>query len=130
MPWRKCGWTSHRIVYAEALPAAHEASRAFLVKRAPRAPKVAESVQQVGDELLTFYRFPMSQWKSLRTTNAIERLHGEFRRRVKPQGSLPNAQAAELLLFGTLVSDQVRMRRIDGRQHLNQLPALRSQQAA
>jgi Transposase, Mutator family len=49
------------------------------------APKVVVSLEQAGEELLTFYRFPKSQWKSLRTTNAIERLNGEFRRRVKTQ---------------------------------------------
>jgi hypothetical protein len=38
----------------------------------------------------------------------------EFRRRVKTQGSLPSAQAAELLLFGLIISGQIRMRRIDG----------------
>src|SRR5882672_3237044 len=38
-------------------------------------------------ELLTFFEFPKPQWKTLRTTNTIERLHGEFRRRVKTQGS-------------------------------------------
>jgi transposase-like protein len=26
-------------------------------------------------ELLTFFRFPKTQWKTLRTTNGIERLH-------------------------------------------------------
>jgi Transposase, Mutator family len=46
------------------------------------APKVVVSLEEAGEELLTFYRFPKSQWKSLRT-NAIERLNGEFRRRVK-----------------------------------------------
>lgn len=44
----------------------------------------------------------------------IERLNGEFRRRVKTQGALPTAQAAELLLFGLITSGQIRMRRIDG----------------
>src|SRR6267143_4851847 len=33
------------------------------------------------------------------TTNVIERLHEEFRRRVKTQGSLPNDNAAVVLLF-------------------------------
>lgn len=120
----------HRIVYAESLPAAHQAYRAFVAKWAKLAPKVAESLQEAGEELLTFYRFPRSQWKALRTTNAIERLHGEFRRRVKTQGSLPNAQAAELLLFGLLTSGQVRMRRIDGWQQVDQLPAPLVQHAA
>jgi transposase-like protein len=121
---------AHRIVYADSLPAARQAYTAFVAKWAKRAPKVAESLQEAGDELLTFYRFPPSQWKSLRTTNAIERLHEEFRRRVKTQGSLPNAQAAELLVFGLLISDQIRMRRIDGWQQLDQIPAPLSQQAA
>ncbi len=42
------------------------------------APKVTASLREASDELLTFYRFPPSQWKALRTTNAIERLHGQF----------------------------------------------------
>jgi len=32
---------------------------------------------------------PESQWRSLRTTNAIERMQLEFRRRVKTQAALP-----------------------------------------
>ena len=39
-----------------------------------------------ADELLTFFTFPKAQWKTLRTTNVIERLHEEFRRRVKRRG--------------------------------------------
>lgn len=120
----------HRIVYAESLSTAQQAYQAFVAKWAKRAPKVAESLKEAGEELLTFYRFPKSQWKSLRTTNAIARLHGEFRRRVKTQGSLPNAQAAELLLFGLLSSGQIRMRRIDGWQHLGQIPEPLMQDAA
>jgi len=33
------------------------------------------------DEFLTFLTFPKSQWKALRSTNVIERLHEEFRGR-------------------------------------------------
>ena len=112
----------HQIVYADSLEAARSAYRAFLIKWSKRASKVAESLEEAGEELLTFYRFPKIQWKSLRTTNAIERLNGEFRRRVKTQGSLPNAQAAELLLFGLLASGQIRMRRVDGWKDLGQIP--------
>ena len=66
------------------------------------------------DELLTFFRFPKAQWKTLRTTNVIERLHEEFRRRVKTQGSLPSEDAALILLFSLVVSGQIKLRRIDG----------------
>jgi transposase-like protein len=111
----------HRIIQAESLDQARKAYREFIVKWKKLAPKVAVSLEEAGEELLTFYGFPNSQWKSLRTTNAIERLNGEFRRRVKTQGSLPSAQAAELLLFGLIISGQIRMRRIDGWRELKQL---------
>ena len=49
-----------------------------------------------------------------RTTNVIERLHEEFRRRVKTQGSLPSEDAALTLLFSLVASAQIKLRRIDG----------------
>ncbi|MGH9173903.1 MAG: transposase, partial [Vicinamibacterales bacterium] len=72
-----------------------------------------------GDELLTFFRFPRTQWKTLRTTNTIERLHEEFRRRVKTQGSLPTEDAALVLLFSLVASGQIKLRRIDGWQKIS-----------
>ena len=44
------------------------------------------------DWLFTFTKLPASQWKSARTTNAIERLHEEFKRRIKTQTVLPSAE--------------------------------------
>lgn len=116
----------HRIIHAESLDQAHRAYREFVLKWKKSAPKVVVSLEEAGEELLTFYSFPNSQWKSLRTTNAIERLNGEFRRRVKTQGSLPSAQAAELLLFGLIISGQIHMRRIDGWQDLKQVTLLKA----
>jgi putative transposase len=111
----------HAIVYGKSLEQAKKAYREFVLKWKKVLPKVVASLQEAGEELLTFYGFPNSQWKSLRTTNAIERLNGEFRRRVKTQGSLPSAQAAELLLFGLIISGQIGMRRIDGWRDLKQV---------
>ena len=45
---------------------------------------------------------------------SLERLHGEFRRRVKTQDSLPSEDAALILLFSLVVSGQIKLRRIDG----------------
>jgi transposase-like protein len=110
----------HRIVYAESLTAAQGAGAAFERKWRTRCPAVVRSLQEGGEELLTFFRFPKSQWKTLRTTNVIERLHEEFRRRVKTQGSLPTEDAALVLLFGLIASGQIRLRRVDG---WRQIPA-------
>ena len=116
----------HRIVYADSFEQATKAYRDFISKWKKLAPKVAVSLEEAGEELLTFYRFPNSQWKSLRTTNAIERLNEEFRRRVKTQSALPDARAAERLLFGLIISGQIQMRRIDGWSDLKQVSPLKA----
>jgi transposase-like protein len=46
-------------------------------------------LEEAGDGLFTFTRLPQSQWRSVRTTNANERLHEEFKRRIKTQTVLP-----------------------------------------
>jgi transposase-like protein len=104
----------HRIVYAESAATARVAYTAFERKWNARCPGVVRSLQEGGEELLTFFQFPKRQWKTLRTTNVIERLNEEFRRRVKTQGSLPTEDAALVLLFGLVVSGQIRLRRLDG----------------
>jgi transposase-like protein len=104
----------HRIVYAASADAARAAYAAFERTWAKRCPGVVTSLREGGEELLTFFSFPRVQWKTLRTTNVIERLHEEFRRRVKTQGSLPSEDAALVLLFSLVVSGQIKLRRIDG----------------
>ena len=73
---------------------------------------------EAGDDLFTFVRFPTTQWKALRTTNALERIHEEFRRRVKTQASLPSQDAVLLLLFGLLRSGAITLRALVGYQEL------------
>ncbi len=77
----------HRIVYAASADTARGASAAFERTWSKRCPGVVTSLREGGDELLTFFAFPKAQWTALRSTNVIERLHGEFRRPVKTQGS-------------------------------------------
>jgi transposase-like protein len=104
----------HHIVYAASGDAGRTAYSAFERKWAKKCPGVVRSLQEGGAELLTFFTFPKAQWKTLRTTNVIERLNEEFRRRVKTQGSLPSEDAALILLFSLVASGQIRLRRIDG----------------
>jgi|SRR6266540_5805537 len=52
-----------------------------------RCPAVIECLDEAGEDLFTFLRFPKLQWKALRTTNALERINEEFRRRTKTQAS-------------------------------------------
>ena len=68
-------------------------------------------------------RFPPEQWRSIGTTNAIERLHEEFKRRIKTQCMLPCAETAGMLFWALLASGQITMRKVDGWQSLHVAPA-------
>jgi putative transposase len=59
--------------------------KAFIRKWRLRHRAVADSLEEAGDRLFTFTRLPPTQWRSARTTNAIERLHEEFKRRIIKQ---------------------------------------------
>ena len=104
----------HRMVYAASLDVAQGARQAFLGKWKKLCPGVAASLEEAGENLLTFFRFPESQWRSLRTTNAIERMQLEFRRRVKTQAALPNEGAVLRVFFGLWISGQMKLHRING----------------
>lgn len=71
---------------------------------------------------VTFTRFPQCQWRALRTTNVIERLHEEFRRRIKTQTVLPSGDTAAMLFCALLASGHIRMRRVEGWRRLAARP--------
>ena len=102
------------MIYA-ASPAQIEGRRkAFLRKWGLKYRAVADSLEEAGDRLFTFTRLPPSQWRSAMTTNAIERLHEEFKRRIKTQTVLPSAETAAMLFWALLASGQISMRKVDG----------------
>ena len=67
------------------------------------------------------FEFPRAMWKSIRTTNALENLNREFRRRTKTQASFSSEESAVALLFGLIASGQIQLRRIDGYQRLSEI---------
>ena len=138
MPTQRCTVHKHRNLLAHAPERLHEEitadytdmiyattreeiearRKAFIRKWRLKHGAVADSLEEAGDRLFTFTRLPPSQWRSARTTNAIERLHEEFKRRVKTQTILPSAETAAMLFWALLASGQIRMRKVDGWQSL------------
>ena len=110
-----------RMIYGDTVAAVQHERARFTKKWQLRCPAVMESLKEAGDELFTFLRFPSSQWKALRTTNALERINEEFRRRTKTQASLPGHDAVVLLLFGLLRSGQIKLRVLDGYRDLKEV---------
>lgn len=120
----------HRITHADDGIRAREAYQAFLTKWSRLCSPVARSLEEAGAELLTFYEFPKAMWKSLRSTNALENLNREFRRRTKTQASFGTEDGAITLLYGLLAFGQIELRRIDGYRHLKALGSRAQAQAA
>jgi putative transposase len=111
------------MIYAETKEEIAAERKAFIRKWRLKCPAVAISLEEAGDKLFTFTRFPKSQWKSIRTSNAIERLHEEFKRRIKTQTVLPSAETAAMLFWALLASGQITMRKIDGWESLPERPS-------
>ena len=107
------------MIYAASAAEVEQRRRALIRKWRLKCKAVADSLEEAGDRLFTFARLPASQWKSARTTNAIERLHEEFKRRIKTQTVLPSAETAAMLFWALLASGQINMRKVDGWQTLS-----------
>lgn len=106
------------MIYAATPEEIETRRRAFIRKWRLKHRAVADSLEEAGDRLFTFTHLPPSQWRSARTTNAIERLHEEFKRRIKTQTVLPSADTAAMLFWALLASGQINMRKVDGWQTL------------
>jgi transposase-like protein len=102
------------MIYASTPKEIEARRKSFIRKWRLKCRAVADSLEEAGDRLFTFTRLPDSQWRSARTTNAIERLHEEFKRRIKTQTVLPSAETAAMLFWALVASGQITMRKVDG----------------
>jgi transposase-like protein len=107
------------MIYADTAAEVETRRKAFVRNWRLKCRAVADSLEEAGDRLFTFTRLDPSQWKAARTTNAIERLNEEFRRRIKTQAVLPCAETVPMLLWALLAAGQITMRKVDGWQTLD-----------
>ncbi len=119
-----------RIIDARDGLSARKAYEAFVTKWSTLCPAVVRSLQEAGEQLLTFYEFPKGMWRALRTTNSLENLNREFRRRTKTQASFCSEEAAVTLLYGLVAFGQIHLRKIDGHHHVAALLGEQQEAAA
>ena len=110
------------MIYAESAEDIEQRHKTFLRKWRLKCRAVADSLEEAGERLFAFTRLPSSQWRSARTSNAVERLHEEFKRRIKTQTVLPSPETAAMLFWALLASGQITMRKVDGWQTLATKP--------
>jgi transposase-like protein len=63
-----------------------------------RFPEAVKTLMEGLDETFTFYRFPRGHWMRIRTSNLLERLNKEIRRRTKVVGAFPDGKSALILI--------------------------------
>lgn len=86
------------IFYASSKKKADEFYKTFNEKWEKELPSAVKSLRQSINACLTFFKFPDEEWISLRTTNIVERLNKEFKRRTKPMEIVAGENACYRLL--------------------------------
>jgi putative transposase len=70
-----------------------------------RAPRLAALMDEARDDVLAYTAFPREHWPQISSTNPLERLNGEIKRRSDVVGIFPN-DAAVVRLTGALMIEQ------------------------
>lgn len=69
----------------------------------PGFEKAAETIERFQHGLTNYQAFPKEHWKRIRTTNVVERLNKEVKRRSKVVGAFPNDESLMRLVVAVLI---------------------------
>jgi putative transposase len=87
----------------ESLAAAQQKAQSVIAQLAQmKLTKAAELVEQSIAQTLTYYAFPDSHWRRLRTNNPLERIMREIKRRTRVVGAFPDGKSALMLCAARL----------------------------
>jgi putative transposase len=143
LPWQRCQFhlaqnaqayapnKSMRLEIAEVmreifnsptLEMAREMVRQTVEKYRKRAPEFAKWLEENIEEGLTVYQFPKEHWKRIRTSNGMERVNREIKRRTRVAVLFPNKESALRLVTGVII--EIHEEWVTGKQYLDMSPLL------
>jgi len=114
------------IFYASSKDKALEFASQFSGRWQKEIPSAVKCLKNSLDSCLTFFDFPEEEWISLRTTNVIERLNKEFKRRTKPMEIVAGENACYTLLAFISIKMEIHWRSNPVGKVRYNLPSLRS----
>lgn len=143
VPWQRCQFhlsqnaqgyvpkRSMRLEIAEVmreifnsptLEMAREMTRRAVEKYQKRAPEFAKWLEANIEDGLTVHRFPKEHWKKIRTSNGIERVNREIKRRTRVAVLFPNKESALRLVTGVII--EIHEEWVTGKKYLDMSPLL------
>jgi putative transposase len=99
------------IFYQKSRIQADQMTAAFIEKYRTLYPSAISCLERDWEACLTFYGFPELHWKNIRTSNSIERLFEEVKKRSKKMASAFRNEGSCLLLFYAVIRG-VRFRKL------------------
>lgn len=91
------------IFYQESREKADQEVAAFCEKYAQTYPSAVNCLKRDLEACLTFYAFPKNHWKTIRTTNVLERLFGEVKKRTHKMAAPFRNEESCLLMFYAVI---------------------------
>jgi len=91
------------IFYQDSREQADQEVAAFCAKYRSTYPTAVECLERDLEACLTFYRYPKSHWKTIRTTNIIERLFEEVKKRSRKMNAAFRNETSCLLMFYAVI---------------------------
>ena len=92
-PWRLRGRVGREVSTIFSAPALSDAKKqleTFKTGLGAQVPEAAACIEDGFAAATQFYAFPSAHWKRIRSTNGLERLHGEIKRRIRAAGAFPD----------------------------------------
>jgi transposase-like protein len=91
------------IFYQDDRAAADREAAAFREKFAPTYPSAIACLDRDWEACLTFYAFPKTHWRTIRTNNVIERLFGEVKKRTHKMAAPCQGEGSCLPMFYAVI---------------------------
>ena len=93
------------VLHADSLAKAKQNLSSFRTRFAKQFPEAVACLERGFADATTYFAFPEEHWMRIRSTNGLERLHGEIKRRTRAVGAFPDRASALRLI--TAVALQV-----------------------
>ena len=119
---QEIGEVMREIFNSPTLEMAQEMKRRAIENYQKRAPEFAKWLEANVEEGLTVYQFPKEHRRKIRTSNGMERVNREIKRRTRVAVVFPNKESALRLVTGVII--EIHEEWVTGKQYLDMSPLL------